>query len=251
MRQFICAISPVVLFLSLTACAPVAYEIAHVEPQVISLDSTIIADEAVAELIRPYTEKLSTEMEVVVAQCEQEIFKGKPESLLGNWMADLVLEKSRRYYNGNIDFSVVNFGGIRVPSLPQGNITRGKIYELMPFDNYLVVVTLDGQTVQKLFDHIANLGGWPISGAQFTLSSSKALGLHIGGYPVKHQETYRVAISDYLANGGDKCTMLIDRPQEPLGVLLRDAILEYCNELTARGELISPVLEERIIGNDQ
>jgi hypothetical protein len=32
----------------------------------------------------------------------------------------------------------MNSGGIRLPEMPAGAITQGKIFELMPFDNLMV-----------------------------------------------------------------------------------------------------------------
>ena len=58
-----------------------------------------------------------------------------PESLLGNFVTDLCL----RQYSNIADICVMNNGGLR-SNLTKGEITRGDIYTLMPFENELVIL---------------------------------------------------------------------------------------------------------------
>ncbi|MBL4593959.1 MAG: 5'-nucleotidase C-terminal domain-containing protein, partial [Flavobacteriales bacterium] len=98
-------------------------------------------------LIQPYKIKLDAEMNEALVISSEEFPKesGKSETKLGNLVADLSLEIANNLYKpldgDSIDFCLLNFGGLRT-SLPKGEITRGKIFELMPFENELIVVTI-------------------------------------------------------------------------------------------------------------
>lgn len=71
------------------------------------------------------------------------------------------------------DFAVFNTGGLRRP-LPLGNITRGDVFELMPFENELVILTMNGEAVKKLVNFIATKGGAPVSGLRLRIQDSVA-----------------------------------------------------------------------------
>ena len=75
--------------------------------------------------------------------------KTKPESLLGNWTADVCLEMAQEMYKDDIDLSFFNTGGLRSP-IPQGDITLRDLYKLMPFENELVVLELNKTEILDL-----------------------------------------------------------------------------------------------------
>jgi len=204
-------------------------------------------DSSVIGFIRPYSDSLNKEMEEVVATSAMAMEKGKPESLLGNFIADLLLEKGKEYNDGAADFCVVNYGGLRMPSLPAGKITKGMIYELMPFDNFLVIMELSGEIVKPMLDYVASEGGWPVSGIKFKIREEKAFDILINNLPLQPGKNYRVVISDYLADGGDNLSMLKTQQRKNTGIFIRDAIFDYLAEQTGKGKIISAVIDYRII----
>ena len=213
----------------------------------IEIGSKLEQDEKLVSIIAPYKDQLDAEMNEVLAISKKEMFKGKPESEMGNLIADAVLKKCRDYHDAKIDFGFVNYGGIRVPFLSKGHISVRKIFELMPFDNMLVIMELDGETTEVLLDHIAINGGWPISGASFVIiDSSKATNIMIGNEPFDTSKNYTIALSDYLANGGDNLAMLSNLEHTNLNVLVRNALLEYFKEEGAKTDSITANLEGRI-----
>ncbi|MEO1714912.1 MAG: 5'-nucleotidase, partial [Bacteroidota bacterium] len=108
------------------------------------------ADSVLNALITDYRGQLEAEMNTVIGTIAQSLTLQKPESSLGNWMADVLLEKATFYSKRPVDFALQNYGGIRISELPAGPLTRGKIYELMPFDNQLVILDLPGDIVDTL-----------------------------------------------------------------------------------------------------
>ena len=211
------------------------------------IEDTIQPASAIDSLIFPYKKQLDTKMNTIIGQSAMVMEKGKPESLLGNWFADVMYEKAKERFNDSLDFAFQNFGGIRIPSLPKGNINIGKIYELMPFENYLVVIELDSATVQSLCDMIAARNGAPVSRhIRFGIANKKAVDIQINGAPLRNNRTYKVVLNNYIANGGDKCDFLKDKKRTELDILLRDAIIEYIKEKTAAGKQIQSKLNNRI-----
>jgi len=199
------------------------------------------------EIIEPYKAEFEAEMSEIVAISEGELLKAKPQSALTHFLADALLEMSRKASEDSIDFCLLNYGGLRLPALPKGNITKGMIYELLPFDNYMVVLDLDVATLNTLFNHVIKKGGWPLSKeVQLTIDTTNLavtqINLHNTG--LNKSQTYKVTMPDYIANGGDNCQMLKGIPQTSLNILMREGIIEYFN---LHPDTIIPIEDKRII----
>lgn len=207
-------------------------------------------DERYVQLIKPYKDSLAVEMDVVLAVSDTILTKAMPESDLGNLMCDLILKKSRDYCNCAVDFTFLNNGGIRIPNLPKGDITFGKIMELMPFDNQIAIMRVPGKTLDTLFNFMSAKGGWQISGARYTFKVNKATSVYIQGDTLRTDKMYTIAVSDYLAQGGDNCTFLAVLPKEILKQNLRDAIVDGLKEMNMRGDRVKSVLDGRVVKLD-
>lgn len=210
------------------------------------LHSEAAVDSSILSFIQPFHDSLVKEMQQVIAVSDITMNKAKPESLLGNFVADLLLEKGKAYNNGVGDFSIVNFGGLRIPSMPAGNITKGIIYELMPFDNFMVILELKGIDVKQLLDVIAAQGGWPVSGIKFAIRNGKAEDIYINGKSLENSRIYQIIISDYLADGGESLLFLRSEKRTNTGLLIRDVILEHLRDQTTLGKHITAHLDNRI-----
>lgn len=199
------------------------------------------------EIISPYRSSLVERMGTVIGQADERLFKEKPESNLGNWVADAVHNQAIQLSPNHVDFSIQNYGGIRIPEIAAGDITVGKIYELMPFDNLLVIVELSGTMTQFFFNHMAADGGWPISKeAQYVLEEGQAKQVRILGKAIDPDATYRISMPDYIANGGGNCDFLRELPRENTGHLVRDALIDEVIQRTEAGEQISAKRDGRV-----
>lgn len=235
------------LIIIISGCS--TWHTAEENGQKIQVNAEAISEDAeISEMIAPYKTALDAEMNVVIGENKENMTKGKPESLLTNWFADAIHAMTTEYYtNGEVDFTVSNYGGIRIPNVAEGAITRGKIFELMPFDNMLVVVKMADTTVIKLFNHMAADNGWPISSnVSYEIKDYKPQNILINGEPLRSNRLYSVSISDYLANGGDKCYFLEEGTREDLGVLIRDALITYVEKQTAGNQVIESKLDGRV-----
>jgi 2',3'-cyclic-nucleotide 2'-phosphodiesterase (5'-nucleotidase family) len=193
---------------------------------------------------------MDSEMNKVLAYSDQVMIKGNPEGLLNNFVSDLILKKSNEYYKAadgkKVDMCLLNTGGLR-QSLPKGAITLGKVYELMPFENYLVIVTLSGVKTKQMFDYIAKVGGMPLSGFAMGMKDTLAVNVTMNGKPFDISKNYTIVTSDYLANGGDKMKFFNDPiKREALGVKVRDAIIIYIKEENEKGNTLKAKLDKRI-----
>lgn len=210
------------------------------------IDTVVGIDSTLYKLILPYSVSLDSRMNETIGFTAGEFVLGKPESSLGNLFADAVMYMSPKYFSYKPDIAIVNHGGIRVPNLPQGSITLGNIYELMPFDNYLVVLKVKGSELQAIFDLMANKGGWPIAGATYQIYDKKAKNILVGNRQIDFDYIYSIALSDYLATGGDDMSMLKSLPQENNNILLRDLLISYFKEKKQLNESMNPVLDKRV-----
>lgn len=197
-------------------------------------------DSEIEAMIAPYKAKLDAEMNEVLAIVASDMTKDRPSSTLGNWFAD-VLQAIAVQSDPEVAFSAQNYGGLRVPSVAAGDLTVGDIYEIMPFDNTLVILTLDGSTMMQLLDRIADYGGWPVSDElSFTIKDDKATDIMIKGEPFDKNKKYKVALPDYTANGGDRCFFLKGIPQEGTGRMIRDLVVDYLRERDSSTPIEAP-----------
>lgn len=185
-------------------------------------------------------------MNDVIGKADEEIEKKAELNELGYFMTDAYLQQAGIVYQQPVDIAVMNFGGIRKNSIGPGNISMGTIYELMPFDNIVVLIKLTGGQTQELLSHLGNKAGTAVSGTTYTMRNKKAENVQIGGVPFDAGKQYTIAVSDYMANGGDDCKMLIGIPQINKGYLQRDAIIDYVKSITAKGQTIKAPKEPRV-----
>jgi len=203
-------------------------------------------DATAAATIAPYHQRVTDQMATVLGTAPAAITKNSGESPLGNFVADLQRSRASREIGQPVDLGVMTNGGLRAP-LPAGPITMGSVFELMPFENELVVLDASGTVVQQLFDYAARIK-MPISGATYTVVEGKATDIRINGqlFNPAQTRTYTIAISDYLAGGGDQLTFLKTIRPRGTGVLLRTAIVDQLQAMTAAGQPIQALVDGRV-----
>mgnify|MGYP000968149922 CR=1 FL=1 len=130
--------------LLLLACSP-TYNLQSHEDKVVAIQSS--ADSTSLAIIAPYQKAIEQEMNEVLTYTKYDLEKGRPQSTLGNFVTDLCLNYADAH------MCVMNNGGLRT-TINKGNITRGKLYELMPFENELVLLELDENDYLGLLNYI-------------------------------------------------------------------------------------------------
>jgi len=180
--------------------------------------TSVPEDPAIKAIVDGYNNQLTAKLSVVVGKAlvaldgERADVRTK-ETNLGNYVADWM-----RISTG-ADIAFMGGGSIRV-SVPAGDVTVGNIYAVLPFDNFLEVLEIKGSTLKAALENSvsaypAQLGGFlQVSGFSFSFDPSKPAGSRVvsitrDGKPVDMNATYKLAVQDYNAIGGDGYTMLI------------------------------------------
>lgn len=199
-------------------------------------DSTSKPDPAANELIQVYKKQLDQQMDEVIAESIFDLKKELPEGSLGNMVSDILLKYANKKSETKPDFCVLNHGGLRIPIIYQGPISVRTIFELLPFENMLVMVELKGEDCAKLFDLIADSKGAPVGGCSMLIQNNKASNIFVQGKPFDPSKSYWVLTSDYIANGGDHADMMKSALKTyQYDVKLRDAVIDELRLMTKNG----------------
>lgn len=202
----------------------------------LNINDSIPLDKNFENFIHPYKEYINNDLDSVLAYnpITQDKSKGDWETNIGNLFASSTLELAQPLFykkeNKNIDFCMLNHGGIRA-LIPAGNVTSRTAYEIMPFENSIIVVGLTGKEVLELANYIlAEKKPHPLKGIVIHTNKdySKIQSIKINDLPIEEDKIYYVATSDYLANGGD--SMLFFKKSSikyDLDYKLRNLFIDY------------------------
>lgn len=225
-------------FLLLVSCGTKNYHISRIEGRKIAVTDTAGSKREIEDVIRPYRENIDKDMNVVLAYAPQTLDKsGQWQCTIGNLMADVALDFGNRVFEKRegkkIDMCLLNFGGIR-SIIPKGEVTTRTAFEVMPFENRLVVAELKGGQILEMVDYIiAEKKAHPISGLSFAIGKDGlAKNIAINGTIVNAGKSYYVVTSDYLTNGGDR----MDFFKKALNIYdtdykLRNVLIDYFKEV--------------------
>jgi 2',3'-cyclic-nucleotide 2'-phosphodiesterase (5'-nucleotidase family) len=218
--QLMCALDKDSNPLPVAQCQPGSYE--H-KPVVPDAEIQKIADEAIARASKQRDEKLGVALTSVLTKSYS------LESAEGNWFTDLMLAA-----RPEAQVALTNGGGLRA-DIPAGDLTYGRLYEAMPFDNRFAVITLKGKHIRRLITTNIQRGAGIYSWGGLVAKArckdgALAVDAKVGGKPLADEATYKLVTSDFLASGGD--ASVIGRLKLPEGsikmtdVIIRDAIAD-------------------------
>lgn len=210
-----------------------------------TIDTPILKNKEMDLMLLAYKTGLDSQMNKVLGQSELPLTKAQPDCTLGYLVADALFESGKEK-DPMVIAAVSNQGGIRISYLAPGAVTLGNVYEIMPFENMLVVLEVPGEVMYRWMQHIAGRGGWPVSHIRFEIEGDTAKNIYVNGQPIHPNIVYRVATSDYIANGGDDCSFLKDCKRYRYNILMRDAITAYIEKRSRQGLPIHFEPENRI-----
>lgn len=216
-------------FLSLVACRT-HLNITKIQPEKnIRVMPSIAENERVKSLIAPYKKTMEEQMNSKISHTDVELTKVGDNSNLGNLLADYTYEGASEWAAKNgvpqVDAAVINIGGIR-STIGKGDILLKHIFEVMPFENEVVIVKMKGTEVAGLFNYYKEKKNNPVSRLVIETDGNTLQQSLIGGQPLDLEKTYYIATSDYLAFGGDKMWFFSKSEMISTGVKLRDLFIE-------------------------
>jgi len=231
-----------VIFLTLFSALSCSKQVLHVttiEGKLVPIVNTTNQSSEIDAFIKPYREHINKDLNTVLAYCPETLDKssGKWQTKIGNLQSDVTRSQGNRVFksreNKNIDICMLNSGGIR-SVLPKGDVTARTAFEIMPFENSLVVIALKGEQITELVNYfIADKKPHPLSGMSFTIDKNgKPKNIQVQGKALNLETIYYVATNDYLANGGDNMTFFSKGVQKyDLNYKLRDILIDYFKDV--------------------
>jgi 2',3'-cyclic-nucleotide 2'-phosphodiesterase (5'-nucleotidase family) len=249
-KQFLLGITGIFLLI-LTSCAT-HYSVSDIKTKQYPVNDSTIAsiDSTTFNYIRPYHDTLDKIMSEILVYSEQNIGKGSPESLIGNFTSDALLNQTNLKCDSlkinHADFAFGNSGGLRM-SLPTGEVTLGRVFELMPFENTILILDMNHEQLKSLFQYIVQRKGIPLAGIRIKISKTGYQDVMINGTPYDSTKTYRVATNDYLANGGDGMMFLREvQSKTDIELKVRDSYIREMKSLNKQGKKLKVVLDGRV-----
>ncbi|SJZ51443.1 2',3'-cyclic-nucleotide 2'-phosphodiesterase / 3'-nucleotidase [Cetobacterium ceti] len=196
--------------------------------------SDIIPDKGTEAALDKQTKELAGVLGVKVGKLNEDLTHDRGGSLtkLGYWATDAMRKAT------NAQIGLTNGGGLR-RTLYKGDITMGDMYEIMPFDNQLVVVKVTGKQLRELIDH--GIGADYMTDGQFaglkvTYDPSKPYEHRItsialeNGTPINDKEIYTIATNDFIVGGGDRYNFKGAVEVKDLFIPIRDVLVDRIKE---------------------
>lgn len=218
---------------TLSACKTASpLQVANVKTQKnISINNELKNDEEFVKIIEPYKQKLDKEMNQKISHTNVDLTKQGDNSNLGNLLADYTFDGAdvwaKSKLNKNVDAALINIGGIRT-TIGQGDILLKNVFEVMPFENEVVIVKMKGSYLAGLFDYYAeHQVNNPVSHLYIETNGGRVTKSLINGKAVNPTQDYYIATSDYLALGGDNMKFFAKGESFPTGIKMRDLFIEY------------------------
>lgn len=233
------------------SCKKEAYHLTKIKGENIAITDSLPTVKPIDEFIAPYRDHLNKNLDSVLTYSVDTYSKsdGELETALGNLMADVVYEQANPIFKSrtgkDIDFLLLNHGGMRA-IISKGDVTTRTAYQLMPFENSIVVADLKGEQVKELLEYLArNKRAHPIANLKVELDTNSNLSkVTVNGKPIDYGKNYFVCTNDYLANGGDRMNFF--KTNDSLYVLdykIRNALIDYLKKT----DTLNPVLDNRFI----
>ncbi|QBA64376.1 5'-nucleotidase C-terminal domain-containing protein [Muriicola soli] len=231
MKHFVLFIT----FLYLSSCTDRSSHLQSITGKQLSIDSSIAVDDSVEAYLKPYRDRVNAVLDSTLAFAPRNIDKrdGKLNSSQGNLMADIILTQAAPIFKSrtgeDVDLALMNYGGIR-NVISAGPVTARTAYEVMPFENYIVVLQISGSVVREMVNYLVSSDRpQPMSGLQIVLNGEGRLQeVTIQGVPLDEEKTYNLATINYLLEGGGNADFLINNTGvTDLNYLLRNAMIDY------------------------
>jgi 2',3'-cyclic-nucleotide 2'-phosphodiesterase (5'-nucleotidase family) len=187
----------------------------------------------------------------VIGDASTALHRRRPESTIGNFICDAMRA------DAGVDIALQNPGGMRA-DMDAGPITRGDVYAVMPFDNTIVTMELTGEQVKLALEQaLRGTRVTQVSGVRYVVDSKQPALQRVtsitlaDGKPLDPKRTYKVAVNNFMASGGDQYDALAQGTnRNDTGRLIRDAMMKYVADLKSAGMPLDLQRDGRITSAD-
>lgn len=224
-----------VAMIVLTSCKDEKLSKSRSDFDYIEMNNKLGSVTEIADFIKPYHDSIEGNLNKVLSYSKIELWANRKgvnsESPLGNLLSDLVFEQANERYknifNKEIDFAVLNRNGIRT-SIGKGDITLREMFEIMPFENTLLVVTIGPEKMKEFLNYMANSRSHPMANIKLTIKDKEAINVSINGKAYDDKKSYKIVTTDYLQHGGDRMYFFSNPISiDTLNYKMRDAMIDY------------------------
>ena len=215
--------------------------------------------------LKPFSDSLNSDLNVKLAFTDSNLNTVRPGKIkqriqieknanLGRVLSDYLLHEGSRYTLNTMGFpchfALINHGGIR-SSIPKGEITNKSIYEIMPFENEMVILELSGRQMDSLLSYLSTKNIAAVSGLELQIIGNTYTKAIIAGLPFDSRRSYWIVANDFIQKGGDFFTML-KYPKQIIrtGIKLRTIFYDGFKSEFIENQKINPRLTPRILYND-
>ncbi|MCR8669104.1 5'-nucleotidase C-terminal domain-containing protein [Aestuariibaculum sp. M13] len=240
------------LYISLfISCKQPEYHLTKIEGKQIGITDSLKNVSEIDSFIKPFRSHLNKDLDSVLAYSVGTYSRddGKFNTAIGNFMADVIYEQSNPVFKSrtghDIDMVLLSYGSIRT-IVSKGDITTRTAFELMPFENNIVIVALKKPEIDKMLEYLCKAKkANPFSKLKLVIDQDyKLIEATIKNHKIEEDKTYYVATQDYLYNGGDSMTFFqLNDSLYKIDYKVRNAIIDYFKKT----DTISPTIDDRFI----
>ena len=226
---------------------------------ILPIDGTVAEDEAILARVAVLAEPLEAIRNEVVAEAAAPIDGTREncrarECEMGNLVAEAMLDRVR---DQGIQVAIANGGGLRA-SIDAGQVTKGAVLTVLPFQNSLSTFQVTGEVLLAALENgvsaVEDGAGRfvQVAGLKYTFDLSQPAGSRVSDVmvaegdtfvPLDPAKTYGVVSNDFVRKGGDGFAMFVDAENAyDYGPDLADVTAEFL----AANAPYTPFLDGRI-----
>jgi 2',3'-cyclic-nucleotide 2'-phosphodiesterase (5'-nucleotidase family) len=207
----------------------------------------VTPDSAMAARVARWNANVAPLAAMPVGRNLRPLGRGSPEAAIGDVVCDAMREAS------GVDVVFQNGGGLRA-DLREGAVTKGAVYEVMPFENTIFTLELTGAEVRRVIEDGLRTGRvTQVSGLRYEFDNRRPRGDRLvsitlaDGKPLDPAKTYKAACNNFMATGGDEnATLSQGKNRLDTGLSVRDALESYIAARSKNGAALDAQIDGRI-----
>lgn len=221
----------------------------RIEGSRLEINDSLASDKNIDTFIKPYRDHVNKNLDSVLCYSYDTYTKndGELNTAIGNLMADAIVEECnpilQKKSGKTIDAVLLNHGGIR-SILSKGDVTARTAYQIMPFENSVIVAELKGEQVMELIAYLQqSKRAHPIAGLKLKLDKDyNLLEATINGKNIETDSVYTIATNDYLYKGGDRMAFFKkSKATHDLKYKIRNVLIDHF----IKADTLRPIIDDR------